>query len=73
MKQKWDNLSVKVAMAKSVCDMFLTKLKILQKLILHLNLCKHGLWCPTDTHNSSMGSLKCLFFRKLNKNLKIWV
>ena len=35
MKQKCENLSVTVAMVEIVCNIFLTKLRILQKLILN--------------------------------------
>ena len=69
MKQKCENLSVTVAMVEIVCNIFLTKLRILQKLILNSNGYKSGLRCPTDTYNNSSESLKCLFFGKLNKNV----
>ena len=52
---------------------FLTKLMILKKIILHWNWCKSGHRSHTEVYKSSSGSLKCLSFGNLNRNLRIWL
>ena len=55
MKQKCENLSVTVAMVEIVCNIFLTKLRILQKLILHKSWCKSGFrYRPEITHQQKL-------------------